>query len=254
MEPITIASYSFHKLLERGMIDLFGYLEASKYHYNVDNADIWNGFILSYEEDYLKKIREALDDRGMTLQALCCDWAHPYSDDPDQLKKQNAVAEDCLRAADILGAKTVRFDLGVHTREINEAQYDIVSKAFRAYAQHGFDNGYAVGPENHWGASRRLSVQKELHARVNHPGYATLLHFDNWDLEAGETLEANNLAFAKIAAHTHVSYEVSERSCDLLPKVREAGYKGMWGCEHHTEVDEYRKVALQLGRIRLAKC
>lgn len=42
---ISIASYSFHGLLRDGMIDVFGYLESSKYCYHVDAADIWNGFL-----------------------------------------------------------------------------------------------------------------------------------------------------------------------------------------------------------------
>ncbi|GHU75460.1 hypothetical protein AGMMS49992_19490 [Clostridia bacterium] len=63
-----------------------------------------------------------------------------------------------------------------------------------------------------------------------------------------------DLAAAKLAVHTHVDYNVSPRSCEVLPALRVAGYTGLWGLEHHTEVDEMRKVELQLAQIRLAKC
>ena len=39
---ISIASYSFHGLLEAGMIDVFGYLESCRYRYHLDTADIWS--------------------------------------------------------------------------------------------------------------------------------------------------------------------------------------------------------------------
>lgn len=254
MEKISLASYSFHKLLEEGMIDLFGYLEATKYHYGVGYADIWNGFLVSYEEEYLKKVRRALDERDLVLANLCCDWAHPWADNEDDLSKQNDMAQKCLKAAEILGAQSVRFDVGVREDDISEQQLEQVSKAFAQYAQRGYDHGYRVGPENHWGASRRLSVQQALYARVNHPGYGMLIHLGNWNLADGETLDGNNVLAAPMAVHTHVDYTQSPRAVELLPPMRAAGYQGVWGVEHHTEVDEYRKVALQLAQVRLAKC
>jgi len=144
--------------------------------------------------------------------------------------------------------------VGVREDTMDERKYDIVVAAFLKYAQRGHDHGYIVGPENHWGASRKLSVQQELFKRVAHPGYGMLLHLNNWNLQDGETLDGNDQAVAKMAVHTHVDFTVSPRSVTVLPALRVAGYEGAWGCEHHTEVDEYRKVALQLAQIRLAKC
>jgi len=254
MEPISLASYSFHGLHSRGMIDVFGYLESLRYHYNLCYADIWNGYFTEYGDEYLMKIREMLDEKSLQVASLCCDWAHPWEDDPDLRAKNRQKALDCLKAAEILGTKTIRFDVGVRTEEITEEQYDYVVKAFTEFAQRGYDNGYVVGPENHWGASRKLSVQKELYKRVNHPGYGILLHLGNWILEDGCTIEENNLTAAPMAAHTHVSYDYALQSAEVLPKLREAGYTGVWGLEHHSGVDEYRKVEVHLGLIRLAKC
>ena len=36
---ISIASFSFHGLRERNMMDVFGYLESCKYRYGLDSAD-----------------------------------------------------------------------------------------------------------------------------------------------------------------------------------------------------------------------
>ena len=52
---------------------MFGYLEACRYRYNLRIADIWNGFLTSMEADYLKKVREGLDERELELADLCAD-------------------------------------------------------------------------------------------------------------------------------------------------------------------------------------
>ena len=254
MENISLASYSFNNLLSRGLIDVFGYLESVKYHYNLMYADIWNGFLTSYDDEYLAKIREAMDDKGIELASLCCDWAHPYDNDADVMAKNNATAQNCLKAAEILGAKTVRFDVGIRDEVPTEAQYDIVVKAFSAYAQRGYDHGYMVGPENHWGASRHIDVQKELFKRVNHSGYGTLLHFGNWAAKSAEEADAWDIEAAPMAVHTHIQYEYADRAAERLPLMRAAGYKGKWSVEHHSGAQEYKKVEIQLGKVRLANC
>ena len=253
---ISIASYSFHKLLEDGMIDVFGYLESLRFRYGIPNADIWNGYIKEMNEDEIKKVRKALDDRGLTLANLCCDWAHPWSDDKIELEKQNQLALKMLRFAEILGAKTVRFDVGVQSDDITEAQFDYVAGKFSEYAKIGYNAGFVVGPENHWGASRRLSLQKRLYKEINSPGYGMLLHLGNWLLETGETADGNDRAAAPMAVYTHVAYELALRAEEVLPPLREAGYKGVFGVEHHKEINEYHGVSAQLGRVMYAvsKC
>ena len=254
LNQISIASYSFHGLLEAGMMDIFGYLESVRYRYQVGWADIWNGFLHhDYSDDFLKKIRCGLDERDLKLASLCCDWAHPWMDTPEEREKNYQEALGCLKAAEILGAKTVRFDFGVWTRDVTEEQWDYVAMRFREYCQRGENAGFKVGPENHWGASRRLAVQKELCARVDSPAYGMLLHLGNWDLEEGETLEGNDLAAVPMAAHTHVCYEHAHVATQCLPPLRQAGYTGIWGLEHHTGTNEYIKVQRQLAEIRLAE-
>ncbi len=54
---ISIASYSFHKTIAAGKMDVFGYLESCKYRYRLDTADIWNGLLRSTDPDYASKVR-----------------------------------------------------------------------------------------------------------------------------------------------------------------------------------------------------
>jgi sugar phosphate isomerase/epimerase len=246
----SVASYSFHGLLKEGKMDVFHYLETCRYRYGLDTADIWNGFIASYEDDYLKKIKEALDEKELTLVNLCCDGAHPWNDDQTLLDKQNALAEDCLKAAEILGAKTVRFDLGVPTMEITDAQFDYVSGKFREYAKRAGEGGYKVCIENHWGASRRLDIQKAMLQAVNDKNYGILLHLGNWADASPEQQDKNDLEMAKHAVHMHFSAAYCARAEQIVKPMYEAGYSGVWATEHHSAKNEYYEVEWQLSAMR----
>ena len=67
---ISVLSYSFRGLFSQGKMDVFGYLETCKYRYSLDAVDIWSGFLPSLDEDYLKKVRFAIDERNLVLADL----------------------------------------------------------------------------------------------------------------------------------------------------------------------------------------
>lgn len=246
----SVASFSFHGLLEEKKMDIFHYLETCRYRYSLDTADIWNGFIASYEDEYLKKVRQALDDREMTLVNLCCDFAHPWSDNKEELARQNSIAADCLKAARILGAKTVRFDLGVHTTDITDEQIDYTSKKFREYARIGAADGFKVCFENHWGASTNFKVVETMFEAINDSNFGLLLHLGNWTDETLEEKDAHDIAMASRACHMHFSQPYCERADKVLKPIYDAGYRGVWATEHHSGKNEYNEVDYQLAAMR----
>ncbi|MBN1582824.1 MAG: sugar phosphate isomerase/epimerase [Anaerolineae bacterium] len=239
---IAIASYAFYGLHREGKIDLFGYLESCAYRYHLRSADIWNGMMLSTEDDYLVKVKDALDERGLELANLCVDQAHIWEDDVDVRAKhyQNALAH--LHAAELLGAKTIRIDAGGRDETWSEEQFDLIVKRYREYAQRAYDNGYKVGPENHWGTELDPQNMKTLCEAVDHPGFGMLLHFK--DL-------AEDAVMAPWAMHTHIAWAITEGDLvESMTMLRDAGYDGYWSVEHHTGKNEYAEVAIQLARVR----
>jgi len=53
------------------------------------------------------------------------------------------------------------------------------------------------------------------------------------------------------AMHTHISWEISEgRLEETMAMLRDAGYQGYWGIEHHTGQHEYARVAVQVDKVR----
>ncbi len=239
---ISIASYAFHGLLSQGMMDVFGYLETCKYRYHVNAADIWNGFLPTIEDDFLKKLKAALDEREMVLANLCVDGPHIWEDDPDDREKHYQDAMAYLRAAKILGAQTIRIDAGGRGDTFSEEQFDLIVKRYKEYAQCAYDMGFKVGPENHWGPEVIPANMQRICEAVNHPAFGVLLHFRG---------NAGDAVIAPYAMHTHISWDIAENCAEeSLTMLHNAGYTGFYSIEHHSGKNEYTETAIQLERVR----
>ena len=254
--PISIASYSFHGLLGEKRIDVFTYLEDLKFRYNVEYADIWSGYlpnlnnagpISQADEDLLKKVRFSMDEKGITLANLCVDGPHLWADDKDEREIHYKGAFNYMKAAVILGAKTVRIDVGVPRDAITNEEFDYVAKVYSELAVFAKENNMRVGTENHWGASRDPQVLERIYKAVNNDAYGHLFHFGNF---FGGQEEAGLETVLKMAMHTHVPADSMPFAKEYIRKLVNAGYKGTFSIEHHSSKHEYERVAWQLATVR----
>ncbi|MBI5724974.1 MAG: TIM barrel protein [Planctomycetes bacterium] len=249
---ISIPSYSFHGLMEEGKIDVFGYLETIRHRYGIGAADIWNKMLASTDSAYLRKVREAMDDRELVLANLCVDGPHIWEASAAARDKQHRDGLEWLKAGEILGARTIRIDVGVKEDTITDKQLDYVAKRYREFAKRAADKGYRVGPETHWGASLNVDVQKKVHDAVDHPGYGVLLHIGHW-IGGKKQADRGDEMVAPWAMHTHVAANVCAAGPeDKMKMMRQAGYTGYWGVEHHSAKNEYAEVEWQLAVVRRA--
>jgi hypothetical protein len=239
---VAIASYAFYGLLREGKIDLFGYLESCRYRYDLRTADIWNGMLVSVEDDYLAKVKQALDERDLTLVNLCVDGPHIWEDDPIVREQHYQNALNYLHAAEVLGAQTIRIDAGVRADTFTNEQFDWIVKRYQEYAQRAHDHGYHVGPENHWGAEMAPENMKNICKAVDHPGFGVLLHFRG---------NQGDAVMAPWAMHTHIAWDITEGNLEAsMQMLRDTAYKGAWSVEHHTGKNEYNEVAIQLAKVQ----
>jgi sugar phosphate isomerase/epimerase len=239
---ISIASYAFHGLLKEGRIDLFGYLESCRFRYHLDTADIWNGMIPNLDPEFLKKVKEGLEERQLTLVNLCVDGPHIWEDDPAVRDQHHQDALEFLNAAKFLGAKTIRIDAGGQGERFSEEQFDLIVNRYREYAQFAYDHGFRVGPENHWGPEVHPETMARICRAVDHPGFGVLLHLRG---NSGDDM------IAPWAVHTHISYEIVQNHLEpSVSMLKEKGYQGAWGVEHHSGKNEYAEVGVQVARVR----
>jgi len=251
--PISIASYSFHGMLGEKRTNIFAYLEALKYRYNVEYADIWSGYLPDMnnadpiDEDLLKKVRFSMDEKGITLANFCVDGPHLWSDEPDAREIHYKGAFNYMKAAVILGAKTVRIDVGVHRDAITDEEFDYVVKVYSELAAFAKDNNMRVGTENHWGASRDPQVLENIYQAVNSDAYGVLFHFGNF-FEGQKEIGLETVL--KMAMHTHIPADSIPSAKEYIRRLVNAGYKGTFSIEHHTGKHEYERVAWQLATVR----
>jgi sugar phosphate isomerase/epimerase len=252
---ISIAGYSFHGALAEGTMDVFGYLEACRYRYQLDTADLWNGVLgqqpdVYLQPEFLRQVKAALHERGLTLVNYHADGCHVWETDADKRAQHAALAERHLAAAEFLGAKTVRIDTGGADRHWTPEQFDFIAARYRQWAQRAHSAGYAIGPETHWGADNHMDNQLALAKAVATPGYGILLHMGK-DVDGAP--DDYDRALAPYAVHTHIDQRTTYNRIDAaLGHLIAAGYRGCLGVEHHTGKCELAEVAAQLALVRRA--
>jgi sugar phosphate isomerase/epimerase len=231
-------------------MDVFGYLETCKYRYGLSAADIWNGFLVSTDDEYLQKVRDGLDERDLELADLCVDKAHVWDDDAAIREHNHSNALAALRAATILGARFVRIDAGSRAENWTSEQFDFIVKGYREYCKIAADNGFKMGAENHWGPERSWANLKKLYEAVDHPAFGLSIHLGGWSGTDAENDEADRLV-APWVCHTHFPWNVTEGPLEAkMAALRGVGYSGYYSVEHHSAKNEYSEVAVQISRVR----
>ncbi|MCR4907057.1 MAG: sugar phosphate isomerase/epimerase [Clostridiales bacterium] len=245
--PTCVASYSFHGMLGEGTCDVFRYLDLLRFRYHVRYADIWTGFLPTLDDGFLGKVRAALDRNELTLANLCVDGPHVWMDDPDAREAHKKQMLDMLRAAEKLGAKTVRVDFGgTDGHTMPEEAFEYIVKTYREYASISADRGMKIGPENHWGWDRVPEYLEKVAAAVDSPAYGHLYHLRNFydEPERGEAY-----AISK-AMHTHIHANSMPYAKDVIRRLANRGYEGVYSVEHHSGHLEPERVDWQLATVR----
>jgi sugar phosphate isomerase/epimerase len=256
---ISIMSYAFHGLRRAGQMDVFGYLESSRYRYGLRAADIWNGFLDDTDDEYIKTIRAALDERELGLASLTVDGAHIWEDDAAMREQNHKNALASLKAASILQPRIVRIDAGAHTTSSGERNedswsneaFDHIVSRYREYAQIAQDHGFKTCIENHWGPEKKWAELKRVYETVDSAGLGLACHLGSWSGTEEEVRMADREA-APWVEHTHIDWNTCTGPLleERLGNLWKVGYEGYYSVEHHTGEDEYSEVAIQLALVR----
>lgn len=244
---ISLASYSFHGMLGAGVRDVFGYLDALKYRYHLEWADIWTGFLPSLDDAFIRKVRRAMDDRDVRLANLCVDGPHLWCDDPAERAAHREMMLKYIEAARILGARTIRIDFGGqegHT--MPEEAFDCLVKTYKEYCTICGDRGMRIGPENHWGWNRVPAYLERVRDAVDSPAYGHLFHFTNFHDEPEHGADVA----IQYAMHTHIPANSLPVAKETIRRLAAAGYDGTYSVEHHSGEHEAERVEWQLGAVR----
>jgi sugar phosphate isomerase/epimerase len=244
---LSICSYTFHQQTKAGTMNVFGYLESIKYRYDLPAADLWHGTLESLDEAYLAKVKDALAERDLPLANICIDRSYIWADDAETREGNARNAKANIAAAEFLGAQTVRIDAGGgrDERVWSDQAFDAIVSQYRAWAQRAYDNGYRIGPENHWGAAMIPANIKKLCQAVDHPGFGILLHGGRWH----EEVETGDEVVAPWTMHTHYSPALGDEALlRSMNGLRAAGYSGCYSVE--LVANRLTEPAVMIGRLR----
>ncbi|MDR1402285.1 MAG: sugar phosphate isomerase/epimerase [Tannerellaceae bacterium] len=255
---ISMLSYSFHGLVDAGMMDIFHFFESCKYRYGLDAADLWNGMFTSVDDAFIDNVHSALEDRQLVVPDIAVDGAHIMPSRDDDPQKLRSMQDRYMQIAKRLGAGFVRFDAGPYMPEGRKEtdgwtaqEFDYIVKRYKELAAVAYDNGFRIGAENHWGPECYWGCMEQLIKAVDHPGFGICMHFGGWLGTKEDNLAAEKAA-APYVAHTHIPWDCCEDP--LLPQrlqvLKDVNYSGYYSAEHHSGQNEYNLTGVQLGKIK----
>lgn len=249
----SIASWSFHRLLESGQQDMFGYITDSK-ALGCSLLDPWNGHLVPLiQEDeaikasanplqiafspagleYVAQVKAAADAAGLPFGALAVDGAQMYETTPEQRQVNRALAYRWLDVAQRLGAPLVRMDSGGDAAMVGD-MFDIIVEGFRDVVSYARERGIQVLIENHWGSSHVPENVLRILQAVEGLG----LLFDSGNFAPG-TRDTGWTLLTPYAKAVHIKTrefdeQGNEPNVDLrhvIHMLLDAGYQGCWGVE-----------------------
>lgn len=272
---VSIISFSFMPMMQAGLVDVFGYLETCKYRFGLNGADIWNMMLYPRsapgadpaasfqrmlsnppDEAIAGQVKQALAEREMELACFACDMCHVWEDDPDRRALLNKNAEAHIALGEKMGAKVIRIDAGSsrglsmdgspQEMAFTNEQFDYIVGTYKRYAQRAYDNGYLIGPENHWGPEDVPSEMVRLCEAVDSPAFGALLHLGRW---RGDEAAKGDDMVAKWVMHAHVTPALSvEETATQMAMLRDSGYEGYYSAELTS--NSYHELGTQLMRIK----
>lgn len=224
---LSVTPYTFHQEFYRGEMDVFHLIETIKCRYHLNAVDMWNPQLESItDEAYLKRVKAALDANDLIVNNYAMDGANLWDPDPEIRKRNVEFYRQNAKAAEILGAKSVKVDTGSHylrhfrfawdkDPKIKERNYgtfaanpveddeywdqmiytdemiEYFQKVLKEYCDRAASMGYDVYIENHWATMCVASELKKVMDACAHPNLGVLAHLGRWF--KGDTLEAEKL-------------------------------------------------------------
>lgn len=249
----SIASYSFHRLLEAGQGDTFTYIETSK-RLGAAQLDPWNAHLTDAHDPamiakvggqpgvdnllpgsapFIARIKAAAEQAELPFGCLAIDGGHIFEPTADARQRNRDIAYQWLDVAHQLGARQVRIDAG-GPPDLPDDVFEIVIAGYTDLVQRGRERNIEILMENHWGPS--VYPQNVLRILQAVEGLGLLLDSNNW--ADGHQLEGWQLT-APYARSVHVkTFEFDDQGQDVtvdIPQfiriVQDAGYDGVWGIE-----------------------
>ncbi|MCB8945489.1 MAG: sugar phosphate isomerase/epimerase [Ardenticatenaceae bacterium] len=249
----SVISYSFHRTVAAGEMDVFDYITWCKEH-GFTYLDPWMRHLeAGFADDaFIAKVKAAGEAVGLPFGCVAIDGGHIYMPTAEERAATRQKAYRWLEIAAMLGARQVRIDAGGREESLDEI-FDIVVEGYNDLVGRAREQGIEVLIENHWGPTKDPNNLYKVLEAVD--GLGLLFDTSNWPEDTHEDAWVRYAPYARLT-HIKTSFdkESGEPTLDI-PKairlLREAGYAGSWAIE--AEAAEWGEEELVLMILALIK-
>lgn len=231
-DRISLAQWSFHRSFRAGVWKNLDMPRIVREKAGLDALEFVNQFFENPTLGYLRRLKKALADAGVTPVLIMVDDEDPTAGADAAERRAAAVAHrKWVDIAHYLGCRAIRCNMrGGETDWRRDA--DLVARAaesFRDLLAYARGSGIQILIENHGGASSDPDVLVRLMKEVNDPQFGLLVDLGNWN-KGDDQYEAirKTLPWARGISVKDVP------GWDLEKKLRlcmESGFHGFWGIE-----------------------
>ena len=251
---IGICSFSFHRTVAEGKMDIFSYIQASK-DLGCTHLDPWNAHLslaasgdetlFAGRNPALAKLEPPDDDAfidhvkgaaaavGLPFGCIAMDGCYIYESTPDARDVNRKRAYQWLKIAGQLGATQARIDAGGPAEMPDEA-FRIIVEGYQDLIARGKDQGVEILMENHFGPSinpdhvlKLLDTIDGLHLLFDTNNWIKTRQREGWERCASRARACHIKTFA-------FDDQGNETSIDLKPAfdlLNASNFSGAWGVE-----------------------
>jgi len=251
---IGICSFSFHRTVAAGKMDIFSYIQTCK---NLDctHLDPWNAHLSlaasgaetlfagrnpalaklepPADQTFIDRVRTAAAVAGLPFGCIAMDGCYIYEPEPAAREVNRKRACQWLAIAEQLGATQARIDAGGPS-EMPDDAFRIIVDGYNDLIARGREKGIEILMENHFGPSinpdhvlRLLDTVDGLHLLFDTNNWIKERQREGWERCAGRAHACHIKTFAFDARG-------NENSIDLKPAfdlLNAAHFAGTWGVE-----------------------
>lgn len=147
MIKLSLQSLSYRDTFNSGELDLFGIIDKAR-EYRLDGIDIHFAHFASTDDAYLRKVRRACIDRGLSICYIGV--SNNFGADGEELQHQIDNMKHWIDVAARVGSPMVRaFGAWIPDSESEESVWPRLVDATRQVAEYGQTRDVIVGLHNH---------------------------------------------------------------------------------------------------------